>query len=130
MRDIENLKDIQLLVDDFYGKIRKDSLLGPVFNSVISDWDQHLNKMYRFWQTLLLNEGTTYFGNPFIKHQPLPISPDHFSQWLKLWEESIHMHFEGLIAEEAIFRAQKVAYVFQMRLFGRENISNFAPGKV
>src|SRR5690625_691562 len=126
MKDIGKFEDIQLLVDEFYGKIRADSLLGPVFNRAIDDWEPHLNKMYRFWQTLLLEEGTTYFGNPFIKHQPLAISPDHFSQWLKLWEETITHHFEGRVAAEALFRAQKVAYVFQMRLFGRENIGSFA----
>lgn len=122
MKDIVELEDVKLLVDEFYGRVRKDEKLGPVFDKVIGDnWDKHLDKMYRFWQTILLSDGKTYFGNPFMKHAPLPISPEHFSNWLALWEATIKQHFAGSKADEALLRAQKMGYVFQVKLFGVES---------
>lgn len=122
MKDIETLADIQKLVNEFYGKVRQDALLGPVFEKKIGDnWDPHLDKMYRFWQTVLLKEGKTYFGNPFMKHAPLPIQPDYFEKWLQIWEKTLHELYEGPKAEEALLRAQKMGYVFQVKLFGTEN---------
>lgn len=47
--DIKNLKDIKLLVDTFYGKVREDDKLKDIFNKVIQDqWPEHLEKLYRF----------------------------------------------------------------------------------
>ena len=57
--DIGTLDDIKLLVDTFYGKIRENELLGPIFNGILKDrWPAHLEKMYRFWQTVLLEQHT------------------------------------------------------------------------
>lgn len=117
MRDIETIGDIRKVVDDFYGKVRKDEVLGPVFEKAIGDnWDHHLDKMYRFWQTVLLDEGKTYFGNPFMKHAPLPIYKNHFVRWLSLWKQTLEQHFKGDRADEALMRAEKMAYVFQVKL--------------
>lgn len=67
-QDILTIEDVKLLVNSFYDKIRRDELLGPVFNGIIQDrWPVHLEKMYRFWQTVLLQEHT-YFGSPFLPH--------------------------------------------------------------
>lgn len=117
MRDIETLEDIRKMVDGFYGKVHDDELLGPIFEEKLAGrWDQHLDKMYRFWQTVLLSEGQTYFGNPFIKHAPLPIYQAHFDRWLQLWAETLHTDFEGEKTEEAIIRARKMAYIFIAKL--------------
>lgn len=117
MRDIETLEDIRKIVDGFYGKIHQDELLGPIFEEKLAGrWDQHLEKMYRFWQTVLLGEGQTYFGNPFINHAPLPIYQPHFDRWLQLWEQTLSADFEGEKTEEAMTRARKMAYVFIAKL--------------
>lgn len=122
MKDIEALEDIKKVVNDFYGKVRQDKLLGPVFEAKIGDnWDHHLDKMYRFWQTVLLEEGKTYFGNPFMKHARLPLSSGHFEKWLQLWEETLRENYQGPKTEEALLRAQKMGHVFQVKLFGAEN---------
>ena len=58
-KEIESFEDIQKLVNCFYDKVRKDELIGPLFNARMRDrWPQHLEKMYRFWQTVLLGEHT------------------------------------------------------------------------
>lgn len=116
MKDIENIEDIKLMVNTFYAKIREDEMLGIIFNQNIQDrWAQHLEKMYRFWQTILLEE-YTYDGRPFPPHAHLPIGKVHFEQWLSLFEETIHNLFHGEKADEAIWRAQKMATMFESKL--------------
>lgn len=116
MRDIENIEDVQRMVNTFYGKIREDDMLGIIFNQNIQDrWPQHLDKMYRFWQTILLEE-YTYDGRPFPPHAHLPIGKVHFDQWLSLFEETVHALFEGPKADEAIWRAKKMATLFESKL--------------
>ena len=114
--DIADLQDIKLLVDSFYDQIRTDELLGPIFNGVIgSDWPRHLDKMYRFWQTVLLTE-PTYSGSPFPPHVKLPVEKKHFDRWLKLFQETIVENFEGEKAKEALWRAEKMAEMFQIKI--------------
>ena len=119
--DIQTLEDIKMLVDTFYDKIRKDDLLGIIFNQNIQDrWPQHLNKMYRFWQTILLEE-YTYDGRPFPPHAHLPISKIHFDHWLLLFGQTVDELFEGPKAEEAKWRSNKMGIMFQSKL---ENLRN------
>lgn len=115
-KDIQHLNDIKVLVDEFYGKIRGDELLGPIFNGVIQDrWPQHLNKMYGFWQTVLLDEHN-YDGRPFPPHANLPVQKHHFARWLSLWHKTIDAHFKGEIADEAKWRGDKMAAMFLSKI--------------
>lgn len=115
-KEILQLEDIQLLVDAFYTKVREDLLLGPIFNNVIQDrWPQHLEKMYTFWQTVLLNEHT-YYGSPFLPHADLPVEATHFERWIELFHETLAENFEGEKAAEARWRAGKMAEMFQMKI--------------
>lgn len=111
-KDITTLDDIKLLVNSFYGKVREDKTVGDIFNGVIQDrWPEHLEKMYRFWQTVLLEEHT-YFGSPFPPHAKLPVDQKHFSAWLGLWYQTIDEHFAGAKADEAKWRGDKMAAMF------------------
>ncbi|MCB0631253.1 MAG: group III truncated hemoglobin [Saprospiraceae bacterium] len=114
--DIGIMKDIELLVDSFYTKVRSDELLGPIFNGVIQNrWPEHLKKMYTFWQTVLLKEHT-YYGSPFPPHSRLPVQKVHFDRWLELFCETVDEHFNGEKAVEAKWRARKMAEMFQMKI--------------
>ena len=121
-KHIENLNDIKLLVDTFYSKVKKDELLSPIFNKIIGDkWPQHLEKMYQFWQTILLEEHT-YSGNPFLAHANLAIIEVHFSRWLKLFYETLDTLFEGEIAEKAKLQSEKMSKIFGAKIeFIRNN---------
>jgi len=116
--DIATLDDIKTLVNTFYGKVQHDKLLAPIFYGAIRDqWPVHLEKMVRFWQTVLLEEHT-YFGSPFPPHGRLPITRDHFDAWLKLWHETVDSLFQGERATEARWRAGRMAVVFLSKLAG------------
>lgn len=115
-KDITTLDDVKLLVDTFYSNIRQDEMLGIIFNQNIQDrWPEHLAKMYKFWQTLLLGE-YTYDGRPFPPHAHLPIGKQHFTQWLVLFNGTVDSLFTGEKADEAKWRAQKMAVMFQSKL--------------
>lgn len=114
--DILQLEHVKLLVDTFYGKVREDELLADIFNERIQDrWPQHLAKMYTFWQTVLLGEHT-YFSSPFPPHATLPVEKVHFERWLKLFYETLDELFSGQIADEARWRAGKMAEMFQLKI--------------
>ncbi|RRJ88019.1 group III truncated hemoglobin [Paenimyroides tangerinum] len=120
--DIQNLKDIKVLVDSFYGEVQRDTLIGGIFHGAIKDWPTHLQKMYTFWQTILLREHT-YHGSPFPPHAKMPIDSTHFERWLNLWRKTVDTHFEGKLAEEAKWRGEKMAEIFLSKItyFKNEN---------
>lgn len=100
----------------FYDKIKQDDVLGHIFNGVIKDnWPTHLEKMYCFWQTILLSEHT-YHGSPFPPHARLPVSEIHFDRWKKLFNETVYENFTGQKAEEAKMRAENMAVMFQSKI--------------
>lgn len=116
MKPIKNREDIHLLVNTFYSKIRKDELLGPIFNSHISEnqWPHHLMKLTDFWETNLF--GVRKFkGSPSQKHLKVDENLDygvnalHFGKWLNLWVETINELFTGERADKAIYMARKMA---------------------
>ena len=124
MKDISDIHDIRLLVNSFYEKVRKDDLLGDIFENVIRDkWPTHLEKMYRFWQTVLLNEHS-YKGSPFGPHAKLPVNAGHFERWKLLFAQTIDEHFSGPTADDAKWRAGKMAEMFLYKIeFFRNNPS-------
>ncbi|MFH6985569.1 group III truncated hemoglobin [Marinoscillum luteum] len=118
--EILQLEDIKLLVDNFYAKVKADPLLAPIFDErIANNWPHHMDKMYRFWQTVLLGEHT-YLGSPFAPHANLPIDKTHFTQWLSLFHETIDEHFSGEKAEEAKWRSIKMAEMFQLKIAYRK----------
>ncbi|WP_343021612.1 group III truncated hemoglobin [Flavobacterium sp. PL12] len=116
LTDITNLDDIKLLVDTFYSKVQKDTFIGPIFNEKIGNgWPDHLEKMYRFWQTILL-EVHSYSGSPFPPHKQLPVAKEHFKRWMEIFTETTDNLFLGPVADEAKFRAKNMAEMFNYKI--------------
>lgn len=114
--DIETLDDVKLLVDTFYSEVRVDDLIGPIFNRVIGDnWPVHLNKMYGFWQSILLNE-PVYNGRPFPPHAKLGLEKKHFERWVGLFETTVNELYAGERATEAIKRAKLMGALFLSKI--------------
>ena len=114
--DITTFDDIKLLVDTFYSKVQKDEFIGPLFNEKIGNrWPEHLEKMYRFWQTILLDEHS-YSGSPFPPHKQLPVAKEHFDRWIEIFTATINSLFVGSLADEANLRAKNIAQMFNYKI--------------
>lgn len=96
------------LVDGFYGKVRADPLLGPIFAERIEDWEPHLAQMKRFWSSVALATGI-YGGRPMPKHMRLPVDAEHFDRWLALFEETAQQLCTPLAARHFVTRARNIA---------------------
>lgn len=122
LKDIQVLEDVKVMVDEFYGKIRKDELLGHIFENIIQDrWPEHLEKMYSFWQTILLEE-RTYSGRPFVPHMNLPVEQKHFDRWLFLFSETVDELYSGQKAITAKLQGKRMAEMFLLKInYFREN---------
>ena len=104
---------IKELVDTFYGKVRADEELAPIFNRAIgedwSEWKTHLQTMYAFWSSVMLTSGR-YHGNPMGKHLALPpFEPALFNRWLELFAETADEIHVAEVAEEYKFRSRRIA---------------------
>lgn len=128
MKDIENTEDIQVLVNNFYDKVRQDKLLAPIFNERIAEaaWSQHLQRMYSFWATVLLFQ-KGYRGNPFAKHRDLAIDQSHFQQWITHFKTTVDEQFQGHKAEEAKRRADNMAIMFSAKIAHIQANPNYKP---
>ena len=120
--DISNRADVKLLVTTFYEKVRKDKVLGPIFNRIITDWEAHFELLTDFWETQLFLK-RKYHGNPVTAHQEVDekmghsITPEHFGLWLNLWFATIEELFEGETAWVAKNRAQKMSTMLFMQIY-------------
>jgi hemoglobin len=80
---------ISSFVERFYGKVRQDELLGPIFAERIADWPHHLGRMKAFWRSVLHNSGE-FSGNPMLKHLAIPgLGVRHFGHWLTLFYQTL-----------------------------------------
>lgn len=84
--------DIAALTRRFYAMVRKDDMLGPIFNARIGtdddSWAPHIDHINDFWSKIFLRTNR-FMGNPMIKHATLPgLTPDHFERWLELFAEA------------------------------------------
>ena len=123
MTDIKDRNDIELLVNTFYGVIRKDKELGPIFNTIIQDWGEHLTLLSDFWETnLFFVKG--YKGKPHQVHIAVDqkmnhtISQEHFGIWLQHWFQTIDALFRGDKATIAKNRARNMSTALFLKIFG------------
>ncbi len=116
--DIRHSDDIRRLIDAFYGRVRADALLGPVFAARIAadEWPAHLDTMTRFWTAALLAQAAGYRGNPGAKHLVLPLEEQHFTRWLHLFGQTVDELFAGETATEMKLRARKMGDMFQAKI--------------
>ncbi|MCB1521182.1 MAG: group III truncated hemoglobin [Hyphomicrobiaceae bacterium] len=96
------------LVHGFYGKVRRDPVLGPNFAARITNWEPHLERMVAFWSSVALMTGR-YHGRPVPAHTPLPIHRAHFERWLGLFRETAHEVCTPAGAVHVIERAERIA---------------------
>lgn len=117
MKDIESREDIILFVDRFYSKVDIDPVLGPIFNERAGvDWDEHKQKLYGFWNSIVFQTGE-YKGQPFGPHlQNMPLYKNEFQHWLNLFIETLDELFSGETVEKMKKSAQNIANVLMVKL--------------
>ena len=113
-----NEKQLAVLVDRFYAKVREDEVLGPVFNGAIGDWPEHLEKLSAFWSSVMLTTGR-YKGQPMVAHMKhkSTIEPAMFDRWLHLWRETARETLNKPAAAAIIGKAERIAESLQLGLF-------------
>jgi hemoglobin len=121
-RRLTTRDDIRFLVETFYGQVREDDLIGPIFNAIISKWDEHFEQLTDFWEANLLFV-RAYQGNPVETHIQVDrrndgkITPEHFGRWLQLWFTTLDEHFEGEEVAIAKNRARNMSTHLFMKIY-------------
>lgn len=109
---------IDALVRDFYGKVRSDARLGPIFAGVIGDhWEPHLAKMTDFWSAVILKNGA-YSGRPVPAHLKLKqVVPEDFDIWLGYFRQTAIERCQPEVAAVFIDRAERIARSLKLAMF-------------
>ena len=111
-------QQLATLVHRFYAKVREDHVLGPVFNAVVDDWPEHLEKLSAFWSSVMLTTGR-YKGNPMAVHmtQRSAIEQPMFGRWLELWRETADEVLDHRGAAAVVAKAERIAESLQLGMF-------------
>jgi hemoglobin len=119
-KDILSKDDLILLVNTFYDRVRRDDVIGHIFNTIIGDdWSVHLPIMYTFWNTVLFGaEG--YKGQAVGKHveidRKIQLHPEHYERWITLWRDTVDQLFKGPNAETIKNKAQTMLQLIQFKV--------------
>jgi len=109
------------LVNRFYSKVRRDSVLAHVFDRAIAahEWPEHLATMQRFWSSVMLTSGR-YSGNPVAVHRAIGgLKRSMFPRWLELFEQTARELFTPETAGLFVSKAQSIATSLQLAVFHR-----------
>ncbi len=113
-------EDIRRLVHRFYGKVRANPDLAPIFATKIddADWPEHLETMCDFWSSLMLATGR-FKGRPMPKHRAIAdiARPEHFEIWLGLFREAATETQRPDIAAAFVDRAVRIAVTLQAGMY-------------
>ena len=121
MPDIQERKDIEMLIRAFYKKVLADDRIAHFFTEVVAvDWEAHFPTMFDFWESIIFENGA-YKGNamqPHLAiHQKVPLNKAHFDRWLALFAKNMDEHFSGPNAERAKQRAVSIATTIQFKTY-------------
>jgi len=124
-KDIETREDITRLIVQFYEQVKKDSIIGFIFNDVVNmNWEVHIPVIVDFWETILL-DNPVYKKNAMEVHYDLnkkiALQQKHFSQWLLLFYTSVDNLYTGKTATLAKTRAKSIAAVMEFKMSGANN---------
>lgn len=108
------------LVREFYGRVRRDPRLGPIFAAEIAgSWEPHLEKMTDFWCSVVLKDGS-YSGRPVPAHKKLErVREADFDVWLEHFRAVAQELCPDGVAQAFIDRADRIAKSLRLAMFFR-----------
>jgi hemoglobin len=120
MPDFDGITEpaITALVTRFYGKARRDPMIGPLFETAVDDWNEHIEKLSDFWSSVMLTTGR-YKGNPMAAHLKHPLELAFFERWMALWRETTGEVFAPDEAARFDLKAKNIAASLKLALFYR-----------
>jgi hemoglobin len=102
---------IRKLMYAFYGKVRSDAVLGPIFmNAIGTDWDAHIERIISFWLAatrLRLGYEGKRFMPAHLQHKF--IRSEHLPRWLALFRETTSEHCSPLQSAALVDIAERMA---------------------
>lgn len=119
-RDIQNRKDIDLMVRAFYQRLLHDNRISYLFENVTGDHlEEHFVILCDFWESVLFFTGQ-YRRNTMLKHLTLHdkhgLTSEHFQIWLGFFYETVDELFLGEKSKLAKERAHSIAVIMQMKI--------------
>ncbi|MCF8322795.1 MAG: group III truncated hemoglobin [Flavobacterium sp.] len=125
MNDIQNQKDLYLLVDEFYKKLLADNAISYVFTDVVKiKIEEHLPILVTFWSQAILGTGG-YTNNLTDIHLNInkieKLTPELFKIWLHHFYQSVDKNFAGENAEKIKTQALNIATVMQIKIAQQAN---------
>jgi hemoglobin len=111
LADLKLCTDVEVaaMVHAFYADIRRDEVLGPIFDRHVDNWDHHLAKLVDFWSSVLRGTGR-FSGAPMPKHAALPdLDAALFRRWLSLFEQTALAQPNRAMGEQALAMARRIA---------------------
>jgi hemoglobin len=114
---ILNEEAIPPLLERFYGRVRADPDLGPIFNGAVGDWPEHLGRLHDFWSSVMLGSGR-YKGSPVAIHlmHAEQIGPSMFARWLTLWKQTTDEMLSPPLAAALQAKADRIAESLQLAI--------------
>lgn len=115
------------LLQSFYGAVRLDPVIGPIFEKHIIDWNHHLAIIQDFWRTQ--TGAPPSYRRPFAaQHLKLGLQKEHFQLWLACWDQNCRNLLGAREAEEMIVIASQIgARLWQIVSAPREPRFGFKP---
>ncbi|MCJ8143308.1 DUF1971 domain-containing protein [Ancylobacter sp. A5.8] len=103
----------------FYQRVRQDRHLGPVFEGIVADWDEHLVRLEEFWSSVMLTSGR-YKGNPVAMHvmHAAGIRPFMFERWLAIWRQTTDEMLAPAVARQMQVKAARIAERLSLAMHG------------
>jgi len=115
----------------FYAKVRRDPVLGPVFENIVGDhWDAHVEKVCSFWFYVTRLDRSynardfmpAHVKHPTIQTALLPI-------WLRLFRQTAKELCTADVADALIDIAERMAVSIEMSLTRRDSGEDPTPGR-
>ena len=120
MEDIQNQKDLYLLVDEFYKKLLSDPSISYIFTDVVKiNIQEHLPILVTFWSQAILGTGG-YTNNLTQIHLDIDkkehLTPELFKIWLDHFYKTVDEHFVGKNSENIKTQALSLSTILQIKI--------------